>query len=69
MSLVRCTIEDVVMKGDNNLDVESVQATCSKCGNIASSWGRSGRSIRRCFVMLRDTCPEGFDSNNFYDEG
>lgn len=68
MSLVRCKVEDSVIEDENRIAVDSVQVTCSSCGNTSSSFGRGAKSIRRCFALLRDTCPSG-ETTNFYDEG
>lgn len=71
MTLVRCKVEDVMLESDDQkkLYIESVQVTCSSCGNIASSYGRSIRSVRRCFALMRETCPKADEGTFFYDEG
>jgi hypothetical protein len=62
--IVPCTIDTIELEGDNGHPIESVSATCSRCGHETESFGTSDRSIRRCLVLLHEECPEGED--NFY---
>lgn len=52
------------MPGDYSDDVESIEAECSRCGNVTTSFGTGEASERRCLVMLRESCPQG--ENNYY---
>ena len=61
---VECTVEETMVTNARGDDIPSVRVTCSRCGHTASSFGRSDKSISRCFVMLRENCPEG--ENNLY---
>lgn len=62
---VFCSIEEVELEGDHG-PVDSVCATCERCGNITESYGTSAASRLRCFALMRETCPEG--THNFYAE-
>lgn len=42
----------------------STAARCTKCGYQTKSAGEGIRSVRRCLVMLKETCPSR--SGNFY---
>ncbi len=61
--LVNCEVEEITLQGDHG-DVESVCATCSRCGQSEESYGTGDASINRCLVMLRQNCPRG--EQNFY---
>lgn len=70
MARVECEVTAAELENDNGLLIDGVCVTCSRCGHEAESFGTSGRSVRRCLVMLREECPEG--ESNFYvvdDEG
>ncbi len=45
---------------------DAIEATCTDCGHVTTSFGDSDRSVRRCLAMMREECPEGED--NFYVE-
>ena len=62
---VTCSIERVALAGEHG-DIESVRATCSRCGHVTESYGTSERSIGRCLRLMRKECPE--DENNYYVE-
>jgi hypothetical protein len=65
---VLSAIDTIELENDTGRLIESVSATCSRCGHATESFGTSDSSIRRCLVLLREECPEGED--NFYvDEG
>ena len=51
---------------DGGSEVESVRATCSRCGHTTESYGTDEPSKKRCLVLLREECPLG--QNNFYAE-
>jgi hypothetical protein len=67
---VPCTITQIDLDGDYEdaegfpVRVDSVCATCERCGNETESYGTSAASVRRCLVLMREECPEG--ENNFY---
>jgi len=42
-----------------------VLVTCSRCGNTASAFERGRRSVNRCLLQLRNTCPR--KEINFYE--
>lgn len=60
---VTCQVEEIELEGDYEM-IASVCVTCDRCGHEAEAYGTSGRSIRRCLVMLREECPE--DESNYY---
>ena len=63
---VECEIEYFTAKNKQGRPVESVRATCSKCGHETESYGTGDGSIKRCLVLMNEECPEGLD--NFYVE-
>lgn len=62
--IVWCEIQECDLDGENGQELEGVTATCSRCGNETESFGTSDRSVKRCLVLLRETCPRG--EVNFY---
>ena len=61
-------INETEMEGERGF-IDSVEATCGRCGHCTSSYGTSSASVRRCLVKLREECPKG--EHNFYraDDG
>ena len=66
MSKVKCTIEGITLEGDYGNDVESVRATCNKCGHTTESYGTSEGSVNRCLWLMKEECPE--EESNCYEE-
>ena len=66
---VTCKIEETTLEGDYKDDVESVMATCTRCGHITESYGTSVASVRRCLVLMREECPKGEDNYYVADNG
>jgi hypothetical protein len=66
MMRVPCTVILVALENDGGYEVESVLTTCSRCENVSESYGTSEASIRRCLVLLRETCPRG-ERNYYFD--
>ena len=66
MAKIKCSIEETYLENDSGIEVESVIATCSKCGHTTESFGTSEASIKRCLAIMNDECPRG--ENNFYIE-
>lgn len=66
MAKIECSIEETYLENENGYEVESVVATCSKCGHTTESFGTSEISIKRCLALMNDECLEG--ENNFYVE-
>lgn len=61
---VRANVYEGLVSGDEFGDGEGVEATCLKCGHIASARG-TGESSRICaLAKLRDSCPLG--ETNYY---
>lgn len=67
MPQVKCIVESTSTKSEGRW-VDSVQATCMECGNVNSSFGRGTKSVTRCLVMMRETCPRG-ETDNRYIKG
>jgi hypothetical protein len=64
MAKVQCDIEESYIANDYGKEVESVIATCGKCGHITECFGRSDASRRRCLFLMGEECPNG--ESNFY---
>lgn len=58
---VECEIEEITDQGQ-----PAIQATCSQCEHVTTSFGTSERSVKRCLALMREECPEG--EENFYVE-
>jgi hypothetical protein len=54
LAKIECEIEEVLLENDHGLEIESIRATCSKCGHIVESFGTSGRSVKRCPVLMKE---------------
>lgn len=65
---ITCEIQHVDLQSDQGRDVEGVVATCSRCGHSEESFGTSEASIRRCLVLLRESCPRR-ERNYYVSEG
>lgn len=71
MDRVDCDVDEIEMQGVTG-PVEGLCVTCSKCEEEAKVFGRSGRSLRRALLTLREDCP--MKEQNYYraegdDEG
>jgi hypothetical protein len=64
MAKVQCKIEEIYIPNDYGTEIESVEATCDKCGHVTRCFGRSDRSRKRCLVLMNEECPECED--NYY---
>jgi hypothetical protein len=64
MARVRCSVQEIELTNEDDHDVESVMATCSRCKHTTESFGTSEASVRRCLVLMREECPR--KENNFY---
>ena len=61
---VECEVEYVELENDHGGFQEGVKVTCSRCFHEEESYGTSDRSIRRCFVLMKENCPNG--ESNYY---
>lgn len=61
---VTCEIRHVTMENDHGVEVEAVEAVCTRCRHTTESFGDSDRSIKRCLVLMREGCPNR--ERNFY---
>ena len=64
---VTCDVGEVTLTNDEGLEVESVEATCQRCGHVTESFGTDEPSILRCLALMREECPLG--KWNWYVEG
>ena len=67
MARVKCIIEEIELEGDYGNDIDSVSATCTRCGLVTESYGTEEVSVNRCLALLNEECPNGED--NFYVVG
>jgi hypothetical protein len=61
---IRCEIRETTLENEEGFDVQSVCATCPRCGHETESFGTSERSVKRCLVLMREECPKR--SHAFY---
>jgi hypothetical protein len=61
---IECEVEEVELKNDHGREVPGVRVTCGECEHSTESFGTGSVSIRRCFVLLREECPNSGD--NYY---
>lgn len=66
MARVECTVEEVDLTNDHGRTVRGVRVTCGECGHQVESFGTTDRSKTRCFMLLKEECPEA--QKNFYVE-
>lgn len=66
---IDCEVCETELEGEAGRPVEGVRVTCSRCDHETESFGASGRSVRRCLVLMKEECPNG--ESNYYvaDEG
>ena len=64
MALVYCDIDEITLENDDGFEIESVEATCKRCGHTTDSFGTSEVSELRCLALMREECPRG--ESNFY---
>jgi hypothetical protein len=62
---VPCIVHEIELENDDGLEIDGVQAVCTRCGHYTESFGTSGASVRRCLVLLRTECPK--NERNFYE--
>ena len=55
---ITCSISQTELENDDGYLVDSVVATCSRCGHETESFGTSERSVLRCLALMREECPE-----------
>lgn len=64
--IVKCSVEEVMLPGPRNTEIEGVEVTCPRCNESRTSFGTSDASVTRCLAMLANGCP--FDEDNIYIE-
>lgn len=60
-----CTVYEVNLENEYGGTSPGVRVECEYCNATQESFGRSDRSVRRCFAMLAEACGE----DRFYIEG
>lgn len=67
MPRIPCEVvyEDVTQDGVTR---PGVTATCSECEHQTCSFGQGDGSVKRCFVLMRQECPEGREDHFYVDE-
>jgi hypothetical protein len=54
---VICDVEETTLMNEEGFDVDSVEATCRKCGHQTESFGTDEQSVKRCLALMRAECP------------
>ena len=63
---VPCIVHEIELENDDGLEIDSVQAVCTRCGHYTESFrDRATPQVRRCLVLLRTGCPK--NERNFYE--
>jgi len=57
-------IEFIDLDNDQGRMIPGIIATCTRCDHEVECFGQSPRSVRRCFILLKEECPEG--EENYY---
>ncbi len=65
MARVEVQVVDAQVTNDSGRQVHGVVMTCPRCGVSVTCPGRLQRSVKRCFVLLKDEC-EDEDGPHFY---
>jgi hypothetical protein len=63
---IRCSTEEATLTNEDDIDVEGVVTTCSRCGYEVESYGTGPRSRRRNYFLLAEECREQ-DENDLGD--
>lgn len=64
MAKIKCEVSSGTEENENGYEVDCIRVRCSKCGHEEMSYGDGDNSVKRCFALLNENCPEG--ENNFY---
>lgn len=64
VSKVECEVLYSTDFNDDGVEVDCVVAICSRCGHETTSWGDGTASVKRCFAVMSEECPNS--ENNFY---
>lgn len=65
MPRIEVEVVDDMVDNDRGGKGPGVVMTCPECGEVVTCLGRTQRSVKRCFMLLKDECPNS-DDNNFY---
>lgn len=66
MADVICEVEECLVKNKEGRLIPGVVVTCGRCEHATESCGTGENSIKRCFALMREECPQG--EENFYVE-
>jgi hypothetical protein len=64
LSRVEVEIEEVELENEDGRMQDGVRARCTRCDHETEAYGRTGKSRRRCLVLMREECPQ--NEENFY---
>lgn len=76
--VARCRLHKIRRRNDLGSSVPSVEVECLECGARAQSFGRRGRSVKKCLAKLEGACEkeavehtleEGSDEDSPDDDG
>jgi hypothetical protein len=66
MAKVACKVEFTTKLNEHGRPADITKVTCRRCGHGTWSYGGTERSVRRCMVLLCQSCPR--QESNFYVE-
>lgn len=64
---VFCDVDISEVQKEDGRMAPGVTVTCGRCQHAVSSFGTTDRSVRRCFMLLKEECPN--KEANYYLEG
>lgn len=68
MARVECEVEDDVdTHPDSGREIPVIKVTCGRCDHEVQCFTKAGNeaaAIKRCFVMLKEECPQ--NESNYY---
>lgn len=63
---VECEVDYTELENAEGREVPGVIVTCSRCSHSEESFGQGEASVRRCFALLRENCPNR--EENYYTD-
>lgn len=63
---VECDVVFQDVENESGRLVAGVAVSCARCGHTVEAYGTTERSVRRCFMLLKEQCPNG--ESNYYDK-
>ena len=61
---VECEIEVGEIENEGGRMVPGVSVCCGRCGHTVESFGTTERSVKRCFAIMKEECPNS--ESNYY---